>query len=180
MGKTLDKESLTVGRSITLDTETTGFSPRLNDRIVEIGAVELNDGQRTGREFHVYLDPGRPSNPHAMETHGLTHDFLSTQPEFREIAQDLLNFLIPGKATDPAPIWSHNAAFDQRFLLSEFARLNINLPSPFFCSLDISGMRLEEIARESGDDPENYRLHSAIVDARILAHALPTTLWPRC
>lgn len=42
---------------IAIDLETTGLSPKL-DRIVEIGAVRVEDGQITD-ELKLFVDPGR-------------------------------------------------------------------------------------------------------------------------
>ena len=44
-------------REIVWDTETTGFDPLAGDRIVEIGAVELNQHLPTGRVYHQYVNP---------------------------------------------------------------------------------------------------------------------------
>ncbi|MDR0367104.1 MAG: DNA polymerase III subunit epsilon, partial [Rickettsiales bacterium] len=58
-------------REIVFDTETTGFSPE-DDRIVEIGCVEMNGHSFTGRTFHVYVNPGRAIGDEAAKVHGLT------------------------------------------------------------------------------------------------------------
>ena len=53
-------------REIIFDTETTGLDPR-EDRIIELGAVELVNRFPTGRSFHHYIDPqGRPIDPAAL------------------------------------------------------------------------------------------------------------------
>ena len=39
-------------REIVLDTETTGLDPDAGDRIVEIGCVELENHQPTGKTYH--------------------------------------------------------------------------------------------------------------------------------
>jgi len=46
-------------REIVFDTETTGFNALVDDRITEIGAIEVIDFMPTGRSFHAYLDPQR-------------------------------------------------------------------------------------------------------------------------
>ena len=43
-------------REIIFDTETTGLDPR-EDRVIEIGGVELVNRFPTGRSFHVYINP---------------------------------------------------------------------------------------------------------------------------
>ena len=40
------------GRAVVFDTETTGLSPGTGHRIVQLGAVELIDGQPSAAEFH--------------------------------------------------------------------------------------------------------------------------------
>jgi len=54
-------------REIVWDTETTGFDPFAGDRIVEIGAVELNQHLPTGRVYHQYINPERDMPPGAFE-----------------------------------------------------------------------------------------------------------------
>ncbi len=75
-------------RQIVLDTETTGLNPRTGDRILEIGAVELNNRMLTGNNFHHYINPERDSEEGALAVHGLTTEFLSDKPKFAEIAEE--------------------------------------------------------------------------------------------
>ena len=44
-------------RKLVLDTETTGLSVDAGDRIIEIGIIELIDNVKTGKNFHIYLNP---------------------------------------------------------------------------------------------------------------------------
>ena len=48
-----------MNRKIVLDTETTGLKPEDGHRILEIGAVEIIDNKKTGREFHSLINPDR-------------------------------------------------------------------------------------------------------------------------
>ena len=67
-------------REIIFDTETTGLDCR-EDRIIEIGGVELVNRFPTGRSFHAYINPqGRRVHPDAVEVHGIT------DPEVRPAA----------------------------------------------------------------------------------------------
>ena len=43
-------------REIVLDTETTGLSPRDGHRIVEIGALEMENKVLTGNKFHFSIN----------------------------------------------------------------------------------------------------------------------------
>ena len=46
-------------REIVLDTETTGFEHAGDDRIVEIGCLELVNHLATGETYHQYINPER-------------------------------------------------------------------------------------------------------------------------
>ena len=57
-----------------LDTETTGLDHENGHRIVEIGAIELENHIPTGNQLHYYLNPERLSDLKAEQIHGLTHE----------------------------------------------------------------------------------------------------------
>ena len=65
-------------RVIVFDVETTGFAQ--DDVIVEIGAVELIGGVRTGVQFQSYIVHRKESFPLALEVHGLAPNFLASKP----------------------------------------------------------------------------------------------------
>ena len=69
-------------REIIFDTETTGLD-RLDDRVIEIGGVELINRFPTGRTFHVYINPeGKIIHPDALAVHGIRNDKLADKPLF--------------------------------------------------------------------------------------------------
>ena len=172
-------------REIVFDTETTGIfpdhpEPRERDRIVEIGCVELVNLERTGREFHAYVNPERSVPEEVVRVHGLTGEFLSKHRRFADIAQDLLAFV------GDAPLVAHNAAFDQSFLNAELARCSLprRENERFVDTLTIARKRfpgascsLDALARRFQLDRFGFDLaarksaggHGALVDARILA-----------
>jgi len=73
-------------REIIFDTETTGFNANGDDRITEIGALEIIDLLPTGRQFHCYLDPLRDVPDKVVEITGLTTEFLRGKPLFKDKA----------------------------------------------------------------------------------------------
>jgi len=77
-------------RQVILDTETTGLEVELGHRIIEIGCIELASRRRTGRTFHRYLRPERAIDVAALRMHGITAEFLSEQPRFGDIADELM------------------------------------------------------------------------------------------
>ena len=93
-------------KEIVLDTETTGISVQDGHRIVEIGCIELDNLVPTQRKFHCYLNPERKVSERALQVHGYTDEFLSTQKKFKELVEEFLNFI------DGKRLIIHNAEFD--------------------------------------------------------------------
>ena len=97
-------------REIAFDTETTGFDARGDDRLTEIGCIELIDFLPTGKTYHTYVDPQRELSAKVTEITGLTTEFLKGKPLFADVAQDFIDFV-----GDSAMI-AHNANFDRSFI----------------------------------------------------------------
>jgi DNA polymerase-3 subunit epsilon len=161
-------------RQIILDTETTGLEPEQGHRIIEIGCVEIVDRRKTGRTFHRYLCPDRAVDPGAAQVHGLTDEFLASQPRFGEVATELIEFI------EGAELVIHNAPFDMAFLDAEFGRL----PPPLRRTAEMCkvldtlqlarqmhpGQRngLDALCKRYGVDNSHRELHGALLDAQIL------------
>ena len=80
-------------REIVLDTETTGLDSNNGDRIVEIGAIELDNHVQTGNYCHYYLNPEKDSDLQALKIHGLNSEFLKDKPKFIDIEDQFMNFI---------------------------------------------------------------------------------------
>ncbi|RMC35546.1 DNA polymerase III subunit epsilon [Paracoccus alkanivorans] len=160
-------------REIVLDTETTGFDAEKDDRIVEIGALELFNHLPTGRTFHVYINPERSMPTEAFEVHGLGDDFLRDKPKFSEIAQDFLDFV-----GDDSKLVIHNASFDMKFLNAELKRAGLPV-LPWGRALDSLALArekfpgapasLDALCRRFGVDNSGRELHGALLDSELLA-----------
>lgn len=105
-------------REIMFDVETTGLFHDQGDRIIEIGAVEVQNFMPTGETFQAYVDPGRSVSRETIQITGITDADLVGKPKFEapEIADRLLEFI------GDAQIVAHNAKFDQGFLNMELKR----------------------------------------------------------
>ena len=99
-------------REVVFDTETTGLNPGQGDRIVEVGCIELINLLPTGREFQMYINPGRPVSEATVRITGITNDTLRGKPPFEspQVVDRLLEFF------GDSPIVAHNAEFDRGFL----------------------------------------------------------------
>lgn len=159
-------------REIVLDTETTGFDPDTGDRIVEIGAVELERHMPTGRTFHEYINPERAMPADAFAVHGLGDDFLRDKPLFRQVAQAFLDFI------GEARLVIHNASFDMKFLNAELGKAGFGLISydRAVDTLEIARRKfpgspasLDALCRRFAIDNSKRTLHGALLDSEILA-----------
>ena len=161
-------------RQIVLDTETTGLNPKLGNRIIEIGCVELIDRKLTGNNFHCYINPERNSEEGALAVHGLTSEFLSDKPKFATIANDFLDYI------RGAEVVIHNAPFDIGFLNAELSRLGLGQFSDYVSEVVDTLVQAKELhpgKRNSLDilcdryeiSNSHRKLHGALLDAELLA-----------
>ncbi len=159
-------------REIVFDTETTGLDAR-EDRIIEIGAVELVNRFPTGRVFHHYLNPqGRSIHADALEVHGISYAQLMDKPTFEEISADFLDFI------DGAKLVAHNAGFDMTFVNAELARLGQAAVDQGLVvdTLALARRRhpmgpnsLDALCRRYGIDNSHRTKHGALLDSELLA-----------
>ena len=105
------------GEFVAFDLETTGLSS-INDRITEVGAVILRNGEEVDR-FQTLVDPERLLTPENTELTGITNEMLKGQPKIEEILPKFLEFV------GDRPLVAHNAAFDIGFIRAECERQNI-------------------------------------------------------
>lgn len=95
-----------------LDVETTGFSPRTGDRVVEIAVVLLDCDGRREAEWDSLVNPLRGVG--ATWVHGISDDDVVCAPAFDRIAGHLAE-MFRGRV-----IVAHNLDFDARFVAAEF------------------------------------------------------------
>jgi len=157
---------------VILDTETTGLSVRDGHRIVEIGCIELNDLIPTQNNFHCYLNPERKVSEKALEVHGYTDEFLSTQKKFSEIVDEFLNFI------NNKRLVIHNAEFDLSHLNNELALLgkkkldSENVIDTLALARDKfpgSPISLDALCKRYRVDNSKRTQHTALIDCDLLA-----------
>jgi DNA polymerase-3 subunit epsilon len=161
-------------RQIFLDTETTGLYCDRGDRIIEIGCVEMVNRKLTGKNLHVYVNPGRDSHEEALKVHGISNEFLRDKPQFSSVADMVLEFLAD------AEIVIHNADFDVGFLNAELGLVGRPLLTEHVCGVvDTLAMakemfpgkrnNLDALCERLGVDNSGRTLHGALLDAELLA-----------
>ncbi|AYD03113.1 DNA polymerase III subunit epsilon [Neorhizobium sp. NCHU2750] len=159
-------------REIIFDTETTGLESK-QDRVIEIGGVELVNHFPTGRTLHLYINPGdRKIHPDALAVHGITEEFLKDKPPFAAVAQEIIDFF------DGAKWVAHNANFDMGFINAEFDRLGLPPVSAEHVVDTLALARrkhpmgpnsLDALCRRYGIDNAHRTKHGALLDSELLA-----------
>lgn len=160
-------------REIALDTETTGLDPRQGHRIVEIGCVEMINRMRTGKVYHVYINPQRDMPDEAFKIHGISADFLKDKPVFDDLAAEFIAFI------EESPLVIHNAGFDMKFINFELER--IKLPAIKVTSTRVidtlimarkkfpgSPASLDALCKRFKIDLSTRTKHGALLDAELL------------
>ena len=160
---------------IILDTETTGLEVQQGHRVIEIGAVLLNDRKKSEEHFHTYLNPSRLIDEEASKVHGIMNEDLLDKPYFEEVAEEFLEFV------DGSTLVIHNAAFDVGFLNNELKLASSKYPMlQDICEIEDSliiakdkfpGQRNSLDALANRFEISNYdrTFHGALLDANILA-----------
>ena len=95
-------------RFVVFDLETTGFSPTRN-RIIEIGAVKVENGKITDR-FSTFVNPKVPIPPRITEVTSIEDSMVADAPEISTVLPEFLEFC------KGCILVAHNADFDYSFI----------------------------------------------------------------
>lgn len=153
-----------------IDVETTGFSPRLGDRVIEVAAVRVRAGGEVIDEWSTLVNPGRDLGP--THIHGISAGDVLDAPDFSRIGGDLIERI------DGAVLVAHNLRFDRGFLEAEFARAGHRIaPHPGLCTLALARRLRRGGSRKLVDCCAEFGIpigtaHSALDDARATSRLL--------
>lgn len=159
-------------RKVVLDIETTGLDYNIGDKIIEIGCVELINNIPSTRTFHSYINPKKNISLSAYKVHGISNEYLSDKPKFKEIANSFIDFL------QDSQLIVHNAKFDIGFINNELFLLGkskisyidvidtLPLARKRFPGLSVS---LDSLCRKFNISLNNRIKHGALVDAKLLS-----------
>ena len=100
---------------VAFDLETTGLSSR-EDKIIEIGAVLMQNGQELDR-FQTFVDPQMKLKRETVELTGITDQMLQGAPKLEEIFPKFLEFV------GDRVLVAHNADFDTGFIRAACEKL---------------------------------------------------------
>lgn len=151
------------GTYVVFDLETTGFSP-VENRIIEIGAVKVEDGAIT-EKFSTFVNPEVPIPFRIEELTGINDNMVLDAPTIEQILPEFLAF------SEGAVMVAHNASFDMSFLEENARRLKMERT---FTSVDtvelarfllphLHNAKLDTVAKALNISLENH--HRAVDDA---------------
>ncbi|RYY74202.1 MAG: 3'-5' exonuclease [Gammaproteobacteria bacterium] len=155
---------------VVFDFETTGLSPDLGDRSIEIGAVLIEGGKITQR-FQQLMNPGIRIPLFIESLTGITNRMIGDARNNKDVMNDFLEFI--GNQN----LVAHNASFDSRFLRAELKRIKKSFTGEIACSL-LASRRLFQHApnhqlstlAEYKNLPTQGIFHRALADAEVTAH----------
>ena len=153
---------------VVFDIETTGFSP-VNNKIIEIGAVKIRQGEITDR-FSVFVNPGVPIPFEIEKLTSINDSMVMDAPPIEVILPQFLNFC------QDAVLVAHNANFDMSFIMENAKRQGLSRKFTFVDTLGIARVLLTHQAKHTLDavaktlsiSLENH--HRAVDDAECTAH----------
>jgi len=135
---------------VVVDTETTGGSLWFGDRITEVAAVVVRNGE-IAEVFETLINPERPIPPFISALTNITWDMVRDKPTFDVVAPDLMRVL------EGNVFVAHNATFDWNFLTKEISRATGHqLRGRKLCTVKIARKVLPQLSRRSLDHIARY------------------------
>jgi DNA polymerase-3 subunit alpha (Gram-positive type) len=155
---------------VVFDIETTGLSAA-KDRITEIGAVKIKNGQLVDR-FSELINPEIPIPDNITRLTGITNSMVSDKETIDKILPEFLEFI------GSSPLVAHNASFDCGFIKIKARELGLEVNNTVIDTLQLSRVLLPDLKRHKlnfvceylGISLENH--HRAADDAEATAEMM--------
>ncbi len=148
---------------VVFDIETTGFSAQ-NDRIIEIGAVRVENGA-VSEKFSTFVNPGIPIPFRIERLTGINDSMVMSAPPIEEVLPEFLKFC------EGAALVAHNASFDVGFISCNAGRIGADFDPTVLDTVSLARLllpqlgrfKLDTVAKALGISLENH--HRAVDDA---------------
>ncbi|MGL6057103.1 MAG: PolC-type DNA polymerase III [Culicoidibacterales bacterium] len=156
---------LTEQTYVIFDLETTGLSAAF-EKIIEIGAVKVKDGQVIDK-FQSFANPHQPLSAKTMELTNISERDVQTAPDVEQVVRQFKDWC------EDAVLVAHNAAFDASFIKAAYRQFGLGpLENTVIDTLELSrnlytqmkrhGLKI--LTRKFGIVLDNH--HRAIFDAQ--------------
>ena len=153
---------------VVFDIETTGLSS-VKNKIIEIGAVKVEDGRITDR-YSVFVNPGEPIPYNIEKLTGINDSMVAGAEPIEKILPEFLEF------SKDAVMVAHNADFDMGFIEHNAGLMGIDFAPTYLDTVGLSRVllpelnkyKLDTVAKALGVSLENH--HRAVDDAEATAH----------
>ncbi|MFT7053816.1 MAG: DNA polymerase-3 subunit epsilon [Psychromonas sp.] len=132
---------------VIFDFETTGLSPKMGDRAIEIGAVRIKNGLLVDR-FQALMNPGMRINSFIENFTGISNKMLAEAEPCAVVMDSFCDFIGSDNLV------AHNASFDKNFLDAELHRISRRYPGQISCSM--------LLARRLLRDAPNHKLRTLV------------------
>ena len=156
------------------DTETTGFAIGANDRLIEIGAVHVDQLTVTDRTFQTFVNPSRAIPKHISELTTIEQHHVENAPSPLAAIENFFQFVEDTKSGG----WvGHHVSFDAMVIKKELQREKRSYGEPSsFDTIDLidylspswNQRDLEDYAKAFGT--QTFERHQALGDALTTAH----------
>lgn len=150
-----------------LDVETTGMSPRTGGRIIEIGALRM-ENYKVVAKMNTFIYPETDIPYFITGITGITDSHVASAPLFHEIIDEL------DRITKDAIFVAHNVNFDYTFIQEEYRKLEKEFIRSRLCTVQLSrALHPNEKGHSLGKIIERYgytvsNRHRAYDDAEVL------------
>ena len=156
------------GTFVCFDLETTGLYAT-NDKITEIGAVKIKDGNIVDT-FSTFADPERPIPAKVVQLTGITDSMVKGAPSQAQAVQSFLDFC------GDAVLVAHNAPFDTGFIRKACQEMGVDYDYTSVDTVaiarkilpDINNVKLDTLAKHFHLGKFNH--HRAVDDAEMLTN----------
>ncbi|MDD3765641.1 MAG: PolC-type DNA polymerase III [Eubacteriales bacterium] len=152
---------------VVFDVETTGFNPR-DDRIIEIGAVKIKNGEVVDH-FSCFVNPETIISPKITELTGITNEMVKDANTIEDVLPKFLEFC------SDSVLVAHNAQFDIGFIRANADRLALNFSPTYIDTVEMARGALPDLPRHRLDvvakalDVSLEGHHRAVNDANATA-----------
>ncbi|ACL74834.1 PolC-type DNA polymerase III [Ruminiclostridium cellulolyticum] len=124
---------------VVFDIETTGLNPQ-QDRITEIGAVKVRNGQIVDR-FSAFVNPGVSIPSFIVKLTGITNDMVKDAPPIEQVLNEFMEFI------QGSVLVAHNANFDVGFIKHNAKIIGEKVKNPYLDTLELCRKMFPELGR---------------------------------